>query len=67
MDTNSPNLGFYQAAAGLLAVLLLTGTISEVRAARDRHDDASSVEPPQLVTLYAYLDHMGCRSVRPSR
>jgi hypothetical protein len=33
------NAGFYQAAASLLGVLLLTGVIAEVRSGRDRHSN----------------------------
>ncbi len=33
-----PNTGFYQAAAGVLAVLLIAGVVAELRGARDRYD-----------------------------
>lgn len=32
------NTGFYQAAAGVLAILLITGVVAELRAARERAD-----------------------------
>lgn len=48
-----PNAGFYQSAAGLFGVLLLTGVVAEVRASRDRHDSAA-FSRGDLVGLIAF-------------
>jgi hypothetical protein len=42
-DSRQPlaNVGFYQAAAGVLAVLLITGVVAELRGTRDRPESPS--------------------------
>lgn len=47
------NAGFYQAAASLFAVLLLSGVVAELRETRD-HDDDKSGDPAAL-SLYVFL------------
>lgn len=47
------NAGYYQAAAGLFGVLLLTGVVAEVRASRDRGDE-STLSRGELVGLVAF-------------
>ncbi len=49
------NLGFYQAAAGVLAVLLLTGVLGELRAIRDERDDTGGYSPWERRRIAAFF------------
>lgn len=50
-----PNGGFYQSAAALLGVLLLTGVVTEVRATRDQSAEAWRENRWNRRSLYGFL------------
>lgn len=50
-----PPPAFYQAASGLLSVLLLSGVVAEMRARRDADGDAGSAQPAWEVGLFVVV------------